>query len=111
MAADARAVNLMPIGRDTSIEGLFEAAAIELDELGRRDSIDVIRAVSSGSRWAADTDGRWRWKDALPSGAYLQFATNNRRCSDRDAGGITTYRGITNAGHLCPSSTPEACHP
>ncbi len=43
MAADARAVNLMPIGRDTIIEGLFEAAAIELDELGRRDSLDVIR--------------------------------------------------------------------
>ena len=34
-------VDLMPIGRDTSIEGLFEAAAIELDELGRHDSITL----------------------------------------------------------------------
>jgi len=31
----------MPIGRNTSIEELFEAAAIELDELRRRDSITL----------------------------------------------------------------------
>jgi hypothetical protein len=108
MAADARAVNLMPIGRDTSIEGLFEAVAIEFDDLGRRDFHRLIRR----NLWQQVGGGEtWRWKDALPSGAYLQFATNNRRCSERNAGGITTYRGITNAGHLCPSSTLEACHP
>ncbi len=105
----------MPIGRDTSIEGLCEAAAIELDELGPQAGGGPRRteqqAMLNRQRGFFSLKGRWRWKDALPSGAYLQFATNNRRCSDRDAGGITTYRGITNAGHLCPFSTPEACHP
>jgi len=50
--------------------------------------------------------------DALLSGGHPQFATNNRQMrSDPDTGGITTYHGITNAGHLCPSPTSEACHP
>ena len=39
--ADARADDLMSIGRNTTIEELFEAAAIELDELRRCDSITL----------------------------------------------------------------------
>jgi hypothetical protein len=54
----------------------------------------------------------WRWTDALLSGGYSVLATNNRQMrGEPDTGGITTYRGITSASHLCPSPATEACHP
>jgi len=49
----------------------------------------------------------------VPSSASHQLTTNNRRvCCEYNPGGITTtYCGITDAGQLCSSQTPEAHGP